>query len=102
MPVYMVIESRRRDASLYDQYIQLVAPIVERYGGRYLVRGGKVTPLGSDWNPERVIILEFPAEENVRQWLSSVEYRKIAVLRERGADTRAIILEGQTGTEKDG
>ena len=71
MPVYMVIESRRRDASLYDQYIQLVAPIVERYGGRYLVRGGKVTPLGSDWNPERVIILEFPAEANIRQWLAS-------------------------------
>ena len=102
MPVYMVIESQVRDATLYAQYIERVAPIVAHFGGRYLVRGGKVTPLGSQWNPERMIILEFPAEENVRQWLSSVEYRKIAVLRERGADTRAIILEGQTGTEKDG
>ena len=37
------------------------------HGGRYLVRGGKVTPLGSEWHPERVIILEFPAAENVRQ-----------------------------------
>ena len=94
MSVYMVIESRVRDAALYDRYIQSVAAIVERYGGRYLVRGGKVTSLGGGWNPERIIILEFPAEQNIRQWLSSPEYQEIAPLREQGADTRAIILEG--------
>ena len=100
MSVYMVIESRVRDAALYDRYIQSVAAIVERYGGRYLVRGGKVTSLGGDWNPERMIILEFPAEQNVRQWLSSPEYQEIAPLREQGADTRAILLEGLGDREK--
>ena len=62
MSIYMIIESQVRDAAIYGQYVQLVAPIIERYGGRYLVHGGKVTPLGSEWHPERVIILEFPAE----------------------------------------
>ena len=96
MSVYMVIESRIRDADNYGRYIELVAPIVEQFGGRYLVRGGKVVPLGQQWNPERMIILEFPAEENVWQWLSSAEYQKIAPLREQGADTRAILLEGMS------
>ena len=99
MSVYMVIESRVRDADSYGRYIQLVAPIVEQFGGRYLVRGGKVVPLGQQWSPERMIILEFPAEENVWQWLSSAEYQKIAPLREQGADTRAILLEGMNDKE---
>jgi uncharacterized protein (DUF1330 family) len=97
MSVYMIIESQVRDAALYDQYIQSVAPIVERHGDRYLARGGKVTPLGSGWNPERVIILEFPAEENVIKGLSSPEYQKIAPLREQGAITKAMLVEGVPG-----
>ena len=43
MSIYMIIESQVRDAALYGQYLQSVAPMVERYGGRYLARGGKVT-----------------------------------------------------------
>lgn len=68
--------------------------IVSRYGGRYLVRGGRITALLGGWMPERMIILEFPAESNIMQWLSSPEYQEIAPLREAGAETRAIILEG--------
>jgi len=67
------------------------------HGVRYLVRGGKVTPLGSEWHPERMINLEFPAAENVRQWLASAEYQEIAPLREQGAATRAVLVEGVTG-----
>jgi len=94
MPVYLVVESRVRDPAAYAQYIEKVGPIVEQYGGRYLVRGGKVTSVGGGWAPERMIILEFPSDENVRRWLSSPEYREIAPLREQGADTRAVLVEG--------
>ena len=94
MSVYMVMDSHVLDQEAYDQYLQLVPPIVARYGGRYLVSGGKITPLGNkEWQPERMIILEFPAMENIQQWLISPEYRQIAPLRERGADVRAVALE---------
>jgi uncharacterized protein (DUF1330 family) len=46
-----------------------------------------------------MIILEFPAEENVWEWLASVAYQKIAPLREQGADTQAILLEGMSDKE---
>jgi len=94
----MVMESRVLDQQVYEQYQLLVPPIVERYGGRYLGRGGRTTPLGKqDWQPERMILLEFPAMENIRQWLASPEYQEIAPLRERGADVRAVVLESYTG-----
>jgi uncharacterized protein (DUF1330 family) len=74
---------------------------VARHGGRYLVRGGEVaTLLGGLWMPERMIILEFPSEERVREWLSSPEYQAIAPLREDGAEIRAVRLEGYA--EEDG
>jgi uncharacterized protein (DUF1330 family) len=89
----MLIEAKTKDSKKYEQYIAQVSKLVADYGGRYLVRGGKITPLGESWNPERIIILEFPSEAQIRAWLSSPEYKAIALLREAGAETRAVILE---------
>jgi len=94
MSVYLLVEVKTRDPEKYGQYINRVSQLVAHYGGRYLVRGGKITPLGGSWNPERIIILEFPSEAHIREWLSSPEYKAIAPLREAGAETRAVILEG--------
>ena len=93
MPVYMIIDSKIKDRKRYDQYIDLVSPIVEQYGGRYHVRGENIRSLGT-WRPERIIVIEFPSEDHIRRWLASPEYAAIAVLREEGADTRAIIVDG--------
>jgi uncharacterized protein (DUF1330 family) len=97
MSVYMIIESKVKDAEKYGQYIARVPEIVARYGGRYLVRGGRVTPLMGGWRPERMILLEFPSEANIHQWLSSPEYQAIAPLREAGADLRAVVVEAYAG-----
>jgi uncharacterized protein (DUF1330 family) len=94
MSVYMIIESKVKDQERYSQYISRVPEIISKYGGRYLVRGGKITALWGGWLPERMIILEFPSEDNIRQWLSSSEYQAISPLREAGADTRVVLVEG--------
>jgi uncharacterized protein (DUF1330 family) len=96
MSVYLLIESRVKNAEIYRQYVAQVPPLIYQHGGRFIVRGGKVTPLGEAWEPERIIIIEFPSEAHIHEWLSSPEYKKIAPLREAGADTRAVILEGYT------
>lgn len=83
------------ERSRYGQYISRVPSIVAKYSGRYLLRGGKITALlGGEWVPERMIVLEFPSEAHIREWLSSPEYQAIAPLREAGADIRAVPLEG--------
>ena len=98
MSVYMLIESKVTDPEKYRQYIAQVPPIIARHGGRFLVRGGKITPLSDAWKPERIIIVEFPSEAHIQEWLSSPEYKNIAPLREAGAETRAVILEGFSPT----
>ncbi len=94
MPVYLVIESAVKDRERYREYVTRVPETLVRYGGRYLSRGNRVIPLTGDWKPERMILLEFPDERNIRDWLASPEYRSIAPLREAGAASRAVILEG--------
>ena len=95
MPVYVIIDSKVKDREKYGQYIEQVSPIVARYGGRYHVRSENIRALGS-WKPERIIVIEFPTEDHVRDWLTSPEYQAIAPLREEGADTAAILVEGYT------
>ena len=46
------------------------------------------------WEPERMIVPEFPSEAHVSEWLSSPEYLSIVPLREAEAEMRAILLEG--------
>jgi uncharacterized protein (DUF1330 family) len=94
MTVYMVIESKVKDPERYREYQSKVSGIIARYGGRYLARGNSLTPLSGGWKPERMILLEFPDECHIRDWLASPEYHRIEPLREAGADTRAVIVEG--------
>lgn len=93
MSVYMIIDSTVKDRKKYQHYIDLVAPIVEKYGGRYHVRGENVRYLGT-WKPDRIIVIEFPTEDNIQRWLASPEYKAIAHLREEGAETQSIIVDG--------
>jgi uncharacterized protein (DUF1330 family) len=89
----MIIDSKVKDKEKYRQYIEQVSPIVGRFGGRYHVRGENIRAFGS-WKPERIIVIEFPSESNVQDWLTSTEYKAISPLREAGADTQAILVDG--------
>jgi uncharacterized protein (DUF1330 family) len=94
MPVYMIIEIEIRDEKLYAEYVERVREVVVKHGGRYLVRGGQVTPLSGNWNPERIIIIEFETIEHLRRCFGSEEYRELAPLREKSTLGRSIVVEG--------
>ena len=94
MAVYMIVEITVKDQDLYSKYVEQVADIVERHGGRYLVRGGKVAPVSGNWNPERVIVIEFNTMDDWKNCFTSPEYLEIAPFREKSTETKAIVVEG--------
>lgn len=79
----------------YDSYIGKVKPIVESYGGEYLVRTEEITALSELRNPQRVIIIRFPSREKLDACFASDEYQKIMHKRADHVEARALILEGR-------
>ena len=99
MPVYVIIEICVDDDELYSTYVRQVAQVVESHGGRYLVRGGRVTSLAGDWHPERIVLIEFKNREALQRCFSSDAYLRLASLRERSTRSRAIVVKGYSPPE---
>ncbi len=94
MSVYMIIDVAVKNRELYGQYVEQVRAIVEQHGGRYLVRGGSVTPLSGNWNPERIVLIEFETMQQLQGCFQSPEYLALAPLREQSTSGRSIVVEG--------
>ncbi|MFN2387403.1 MAG: DUF1330 domain-containing protein [Thermoanaerobaculia bacterium] len=96
MAAYVVVEITVTDPAGFEPY-RLAAPAtVAAYGGRYLVRGGRVETVEGDWKPGRLAVLEFDSAEQARRWYESPDYREVRRLRENAADFRMVIVEGVT------
>ena len=78
---------------LFDAYIEKVRPIVERHGGRYLVRTERLAHLAGDWRPDRVIVIRFPDKTALEACFASEEYRAIRDLRLASVRSSAVIAE---------
>jgi uncharacterized protein (DUF1330 family) len=94
MAAYIVTQIEVHDRERYEDYKRLVAPTLEAYGGRFVVRGGAVETLEGDWSPGRVVVLEFPSAEQARAWWGSDAYAPAKALRQATAHTQMILVEG--------
>lgn len=94
MPAYIVVEINVKDPAVFEEYKQLSPATIKQYGGRYLARGGAKEILEGDWNPPRLVILEFPSMEQARIWYNSPEYTHAKSFRLRSADGCMVLTEG--------
>jgi uncharacterized protein (DUF1330 family) len=90
MAAYLIAEHLIADADRFEDYRSKVAPMIERYGGRYLTRGGSHRVLDGDWHPTRAVIVEFPNMAALTAWYESPEYQPLIELR-RGAGKDVIL-----------
>lgn len=94
MAAYVIVEMEITDPLAIDEYRRLAGASVAQYGGRFIVRGGKLDFLEGGWRPERIVVLEFPDAPRARTWWSSPEYAAAREVRNRAARTRMILVEG--------
>jgi len=94
MPAYILAEIEVTDPARYEEYKVLAPPAIARYGGRYLVRGGETAVLEGDWQPGRVVVLEFPTLEAARTFYDSPEYRAARDKRKNAAKMNMIAVAG--------
>jgi uncharacterized protein (DUF1330 family) len=94
MPAYVLGEVQVTNAEGYAEYTSTVQATLDRYGGRFLVRGGQAHPLEGEWPERRRVLIEFPTLEAARRWWDSPEYEKPKALRRAHSSGRLVLLEG--------
>ena len=92
---YVIVDVEVHNPDAYQNYQRDVPSTLEPYGGKFIVRGGKAETLEGNWNPQRVVVLEFPSVERARAWHDSAEYQAIVPIRKRNAKTNFLtVVEG--------
>ena len=98
MAAYIIVDVQIHNAEQYEGYKKLTGPSLVNYSGRFIVRGGETETLEGDWQPGRIVVLEFPTKELAKQWWSSEEYAPAKEIRQRNATTKMILVEGHPQT----
>ena len=95
MSAYVIVDLQELvDIEKMGSYRPHGAAAVEKYGGRYLARGGKTDGLEGGWSSQRIAILEFANLEQARAWYDSPEYVAARKIRDGAAHMRMIAVEG--------
>ncbi len=94
MPAYVIVEIQIEDNEAYEEYKKLTPAAIAAHDGKFLIRGAKTECLEGDWNPQRMVVLEFPSVEKVKEWWASPEYAEAKAIRQRAAKTKMIIVQG--------
>ena len=94
MSAYLIAEIEVTDPETYEEYRRQVAPTVERYGGRFLVRGGAVHGLEGEGNPKRLVVIQFSNMARLREWYQSDEYERLKRIRQHSSTGKVLAVEG--------
>jgi uncharacterized protein (DUF1330 family) len=94
MAAYVIGEIEVTDPASYEDYRKQVLATIQKHGGRFLARGGKVEVLEGGWAPKRLVLLEFPSLEQLQKWYRSPDYAPLIKLRQKASKGRLVAVEG--------
>lgn len=94
MKAYIIGDITVEDFERYKSYIAKAPGFVAKHEGKYLVRGGEVSVMEGNWQPSRVVVLEFPSMEHAKAFAADPAYQVVADDRRAATSSKLIIVEG--------
>ncbi len=94
MPAYLIVRAKVTDMAQYQQYMKLTPAILEKYGGKFVIRGGEKVVLEGPEVPERIVMVKFDSVAAARRMYDSEEYQAAIKLREGAAEASFLVMEG--------
>ena len=93
--VYMIGDVDIKNINEYKKYMEKVKPMIESYGGEYLIRGGEIDSLETNlWKPTRIVLVKFPSKKLAMEWYNSDEYKPYKKIRFENASSNILMVEG--------
>ena len=95
MPAYFFVDTREiKDAAKVEEYRSRITPVVQKFGGRYLVIGGPFAVVEGSGSPVFPVLIEFPTMEEARRWYDSEDYRELKQMRLAATVSNAMFMNG--------
>jgi uncharacterized protein (DUF1330 family) len=91
---YVLVQVDVTNAQQYGEYTKLSPGIIEKFGGRFLARGGRTATLEGTPARGRVVIVEFPSFERAQEFYNSQEYQAAKKVRAGAATAQFVLIEG--------
>ena len=93
MPAYLIANIEVTNPDGYRGYAEQVGSTIAAHGGRYLARGGPIEVLEGDWEPQRLVILEFPTLDSAHAWYYSADYQRLKALRVDSSHSQVVLTD---------
>ena len=94
MTAYVIFDVEIRDSVRYQEFMAGVKPALEQAGARYLARGGTHKVYEGDWEPRRIVILEFPSVAAWESFYNGPTYRGLKSIRDECSSARLVSVVG--------
>ena len=95
---YWVARVDVHDAEAYKEYLAANGAAFAKFGGRFIVRGGRFECV-SGTSRSRNVVIEFPSYEAALACWNSPEYQAARAKQRGGADVDMILIEGYDGPQ---
>lgn len=94
MTVYLIAEIKVTNDGWVPEYATNVHKLVEKHGGRYLSRSGKIETLeGTERDSTLIAILEFPTREALNEFATDPEYAPYGQARQAGSASHFCVID---------
>jgi uncharacterized protein (DUF1330 family) len=93
-PAYVIAEVEVTDPATFQDYVAKAVPTLGPHKAQFLARSKAVSKEGTAPAGE-IVVLRFDSLEEAERWYHSQEYADAIPLRQRSANTRLFIIEGE-------
>ena len=94
MTAFVIFDVEIRDPTRYKEFMEGVKPALELAGARYIARGGAHKVYEGDWEPRRIVILEFPSVAAWEGFYGGPVYQGLKSIRDECSSARLVSVEG--------
>lgn len=94
MSAYVIFDVEIFDMQRYQEFMQGVKPALEAAGAKYLARAGVHKVYEGDWEPRRIVILEFPSAAAWEAFYTGPVCQGLKAVRDACSSARLVSVQG--------
>ena len=93
-PGYIITEVEIIDQAKFNEFAPKASASLAKFGGKYLIRGGRTAALEGGEAPKRIVVTVFDSMEKAEAYRKSPDWMALEPLRKQAAKGRAFAVEG--------